>query len=91
MYIIYIMKEALKRTQIYFPLGLFQQIRKASTAQERPMSEIIRDAMLLYFSQPQEKPEKSPMDGIIGLGSSHEHDLSLNHDHYLYGRKKKKR
>jgi len=62
---------------------------------EISVSQVIREAVELYGKEKidteKELEDQDPLWDIVGIVSTGKTDLSLEHDHYLYGSKKRKR
>ena len=86
------MSVAEKRTQVYFPLELHRKIEKKAKKESKSSSAIIREAVAQYLEKEKEKEidwENDPIFKLAGIMKSGVGDLSVNHDYYLYGMKKK--
>lgn len=87
------MSVAEKRTQVYFPADLYKEVKKRARKESRSSAAIIRDAVSQYLEKEEEKEidwENDPIFRLAGIMDSGLGDLSVNHDYYLYGMKKKK-
>lgn len=79
------------RTQIYLERNNYEWLKKRSTGTNISISQQIREAIARYVvdeSREEEIPvlsETDPIWDLIGAGDSGLGDLSINHDHYLYG------
>lgn len=83
-----------KRTQVYFPLNLYRQIKRTAKKESKSSAQIIREAVELYLEREKEKEidwENDPIFKLVGIASSGLGDLAENHDKYLYGIQGKKR
>ncbi len=81
-----------KRTQVYFPLNLYRKIERTARKESKSSAQIIREAVELYLEKKKEKEidwENDPFFKLVGIMKSGAGDLSVNHDHYLYGAGKK--
>ena len=62
---------------------------------EISVSQVIREAVELYGKEKidteKELEDQDPLWDIVRIVSTGKTDLSLEHDHYLYGSKKRKR
>lgn len=75
-----------KRTQLYFPEELLQRIKEEAEKEGTSMAEIVRFAVMDYLERKKGKDwDKDPVWDLIGKVNSSKGDLSLRHDHYLYG------
>jgi hypothetical protein len=79
----------LKRTQMYFPLELLITLRRKAHLEKTTIASIVRLAVLDLIKKEKLKDwVNDPLWNIIGASYSSNTDLSINHDKYLYGRKK---
>lgn len=78
-----------KRTQVYFPRKLYAEVQKRAKAESKSMAEIVREAVEKYLSEKKIDWENDPIFKLEGICDSDVEDLSINHDYYLYGGKKK--
>jgi len=86
------MSVAEKRTQVYFPVDLYKKIEERAKKESRSSAAIIREAVAQYLEKEKEKEidwENDPFVKAVGFIKSGVGDLSVNHDFYLYGMKKK--
>ncbi len=86
------MSVAEKRTQVYFPTELYKKVEKRAKKESRSSAAIIREAVAQYLEKGEEKEidwENDPLVKAVGFFKSGVGDLSVNHDYYLYGMKKK--
>mgnify|MGYP001593677672 CR=1 FL=1 len=79
-----------KRTQVYFPKDVYRRIEKKARKEAKSSAAIIREAVLRYLEEEREIDwENDPIFKLAGIIASDEGDLSVNHDHYLYGAERK--
>ena len=81
-----------KRTQVYFPEDLYSKISKRAKQESKSSAQIIREAVVEYLEKKKEQEldwENDPIFKLVGIAKSGVADLSVNHDHYLYGMPKK--
>jgi metal-responsive CopG/Arc/MetJ family transcriptional regulator len=79
----------LKRTQMYFPEDLLNEIKRKAKREKTTVSEIVREASLDFIKQDRTKDwANDPLWDMVGSSESNEEDLSIRHDDYLYGKKK---
>lgn len=79
----------LKRTQMYFPEDMLNDLKRAAKNEGATVSEIVREVVSEYIAKRKERDwNKDPLWNMIGSGKSKEGDLSIHHDKYLYGKKK---
>lgn len=79
-----------KRTQVYFPKDLYRRLEKKARKESKSSAAVIREAVERYLDQEREIDwENDPLFKAAGFFSSKEGDLSINHDHYLYGAEKR--
>ena len=90
-YILYIVggidMPTLKRTQMYFPEGLLNELRKKAEREKTTLSHLVRGAVVDLINRDKEKNwEDDPLWSMVGSSRSRAKDLSVNHDAYLYGK-----
>ena len=74
-----------KRTQLYFPEDLFEEIKAEAKKQKTSIADIVRVAMRDFIKQRKITDwDKDPVWDLIGKGKSKEGNLSSKHDYYLY-------
>jgi hypothetical protein len=74
-----------KRTQLYFPEDLFEEIKAEAKKQKTSIADIVRVAMRDFINRRKITDwDKDPVWGLIGKGKSKEGNLSVKHDYYLY-------
>ena len=84
------MRENMVRTQVYLPRNIYERLQKRAKENDLTLAVQIREALEGYLEQ-MVAAEGSilraddPIFQMIGAASSKEGDLSVNHDHYLYG------
>ncbi len=78
------------RTQIYLPRKVHGALRRAARARGVSMAQIIREAAEETLRR-EDTREQDPLSGLIGVMKNAPADLSVNHDHYLYGSPRKRR
>lgn len=82
-----------KRTQVYFPDKLYRDVRKRAKSESKSVAAVVREAVKEYLSKEEDEKkidwENDPFFKAAGFFKSGAGDLSINHDHYLYGAKKK--
>lgn len=79
----------LKRTQMYFPEDLLNDVKRKADREKTTVSEIVRGAVLELIRRDKEKNwEEDPLWNMVGSIESKDGDLSISHDAYLYGKKK---
>ncbi len=81
-----------KRTQVYFPLELYKKVERRAKRESKSMASVVREAVAKYIEGEEEKEidwENDPFFKAVGFIKSGVTDLSVNHDYYLYGAKKK--
>jgi hypothetical protein len=84
------MRENMVRTQVYLPRDIYQRLQKRAEENDLTLALQVREALVDYLERtdPAEAPilrADDPIFQLIGAASSKEGDLSVNHDHYLYG------
>ncbi len=91
----------MKRTQVYLPEDLYEEVRRVSYERKKSMATVVREALVEYLAAGKRKvraitevEEKGlneeelkdhPLYQIIGMCSSGLGDGAENHDYYLYG------
>jgi hypothetical protein len=81
-----------KRTQVYFPKDLYQSLKKRAKEEGKSVAAIIREASEEYLKEKEKEIdwENDPIFKAIGFCKADVDDLSINHDHYLYGMSNRK-
>ena len=84
------MSENMVRTQVYLPRAMYDRLQKRAGKQNLTLAVQIREALVDYLERSEAADEPilradDPIFALIGSASSKEGDLSVNHDHYLYG------
>ncbi len=81
-----------KRTQVYFPMDLYRKVEKKAKKESKSMAAVVREAVDKYTKNEEDVIdwENDPLSKAVGIMKSGLGDLSVNHDYYLYGMKKKK-
>jgi ribosome recycling factor len=75
----------LKRTQMYFPEGMLNELRKKAEKEKTSISDIVRNAVAQFLSK--DKSVDWGNDSLWSVASSMESGdakLSERHDDYLY-------
>ncbi len=79
----------LKRTQIYFYEDMLMRLKRKAKTEKTTVADIVRNVISQFLAKEESKDwMKDPLWNIIGSGASKERDLSVNHDKYLYGKRK---
>ena len=82
-------KVAERKTQVYFPAELHEQLKEYAQRQGISMAEVIRKAVCQYLenSAPSAQDWKSdPINKIVGMiKGTGVTDAAENHDYYAYG------
>ncbi len=86
------------RTQVYLPRDVYDRLHRRAEEQGITMARQIREALEDYLAKIQIELEEDEDNGILhadnpifqmaGIGASGLGDLALNHDEYLYGKKR---
>lgn len=84
------MRENMVRTQVYLPRDIYERLQKRAEESDLTLAVQVREALVDYLERADaaEAPvlrADDPIFQLIGAASSKEGDLSVNHDHYLYG------
>ena len=80
------------RTQVYFPKDVYRRIEKKANKESKSSAAVVREAVERYLAKENKKEidwDNDPFFKAAGFFASEEGDLSVNHDHYLYGAPKK--
>ena len=88
------MATTLKRTQMYFPDEMLQQVRQLADSEHTTIAEIVRTAVGDFLKKKSKKKtidwNNDPLMKLIEQApASGTSDASLNHDFYLYGTPKR--
>ena len=79
----------LKRTQMYFPEDLLDELRRKADKEKTTLSHLVRSAVLELLKKDKlQNWENDPLWSMIGSSQSSDENLSINHDTYLYGKVK---
>ena len=84
------MATTMKRTQMYFPEEMLQQVRQLADSEHLTIAEIVRTAVGDFLANRKQITadwDNDPIWGIVGQTATADGDLSANHDAYLYGGK----
>jgi len=77
-----------KRTQLYFPEDLFEEIKEEAKKQRTSIADIVRLAMRDFLNRQRITDwDKDTVWDLMGKVESKEGNLSVKHDYYLYGGK----
>ncbi len=84
------MRENMVRTQVYLPRDIYERLQKRATENDLTLAVQVREALVDYLERTDAADAPilradDPIFQLIGAASSKEGDLSVNHDHYLYG------
>jgi hypothetical protein len=84
------MRENMVRTQVYLPREIYRRLQKRAEENDLTLAVQVREALVDYLERTDvaEAPilrADDPLFQLIGAAASKEGDLSVNHDHYLYG------
>lgn len=84
------MATTLKRTQMYFPEEMIQQVRQIADSEHSTIADIVRNAVGEFLKKKRAIDwDNDPLLSIVGQAEgSGGHDGSVNHDAYLYGGKR---
>lgn len=88
------MATTLKRTQMYFPEEMLQQVRQLADSEHTTIAEIVRNAVGDFLKKKTIKKtidwNNDPLMKLIEQApASGTSDASVNHDFYLYGTPKR--
>ena len=84
------MRESMVRTQVYLPRSVYDKLQTRAGKQGLTLAVQVRTALEDYLERIESQEEgvlraDDPLFQLIGAAASGEGDLSVNHDHYLYG------
>ena len=75
----------LKRTQMYFPEDLLNELRRKADKEKTTLSHLVRNAVLELIKKDKlQNWANDPLWSMIGSSQSKDKELSVNHDTYLY-------
>lgn len=78
-----------KRTQVYFPEKLYRDVKKRAKAESKSLAAVVREAVQKHMAGKEIDWENDPIFKLAGIMKTGTKDLSVNHDHYIYGVRKK--
>lgn len=79
----------LKRTQMYFPEDLLNELKRKANNEKTTISNIVRTAVTDLMKKEKVKNwSDDSLWAMVGSSRSNDKDLSVNHDKYLYGKKR---
>lgn len=85
------MRETMVRTQVYLPRDIYQRLQKRAEENDLTLAVQVREALVDYLERVELQDDDGvlhaddPIFQMIGMFDSGLGDLSVNHDHYLYG------
>ncbi len=85
------MSENMVRMQVYIPRSIYDRLQKRAAKRDLTLAVQIRAALEGYLERVEAEEGNGilhaddPIFKMIGMFDSGLGDLSLNHDHYLYG------
>ncbi len=85
------MRENMVRFQVYLPRSTYERLQKQAVRHDLTLATQVRAALDDYLERIESQADDGilhaddPIFQMIGMFSSKEGDLSVNHDHYLYG------
>jgi len=89
------MRENMVRTQVYLPRKIYDKLQARAGRQGLTLAVQIREALADYMERVEAEVDDGilhaddPIFQMIGMFDSGLGDLSVNHDHYLYGAPKR--
>ena len=89
------MRENMVRTQVYLTRTIYDKLQKRAEKQRLTLAVQIREALEDYIERVESEADDDilhaddPIFQMIGMADSGLGDLSVNHDHYLYGAPKR--
>jgi hypothetical protein len=69
-------EKAMVRMQLYLEPEQVSSLRQLAEEQERPVAELVREALDLYLG----RQEMDPWDLLVGIGASGREDGASHHD-----------
>jgi len=78
-----------KRTQVYFSEKMYRDVQKRARVESKSVAAVVREAVQKYITEKEIDWENDPILKLAGIMKTGATDLSLNHDHYIYGVKKR--
>ncbi len=85
------MRENMVRFQVYLPRSTYERLQQRAAQHALTLATQVRAALDDYLERAESQDDDGilhaddPIFQMIGMVSSKEGDLSVNHDHYLYG------
>ncbi len=85
------MRENMVRFQVYLPRSTYERLQKQAVRHDLTLATQVRAALDDYLERIESQSDDGilhaddPIFQMIGMFASKEGDLSVNHDHYLYG------
>jgi hypothetical protein len=85
------MRETMVRFQVYLPRSTYERLQNRAAQHDLTLATQVRAALDDYLERVESQDDDGilhaddPIFQMIGMFSSKEGDLSVNHDHYLYG------
>ncbi len=85
------MSENMVRTQVYLPREMYDRLQRRAGKHDLTLAVQIREALEDYLERVESQVDDGilhaddPIFQMIGMFDSGLGDLSVNHDHYLYG------
>jgi hypothetical protein len=85
------MRENMVRTQVYLSRDIYRRLQARAEKQGLTLAVQIREALEDYVERVESEADDGilhaddPIFQMIGMADSGLGDLSVNHDHYLYG------
>ncbi len=78
-----------KRTQVYFPEKLYRDVQKRAKAESKSVAAVVREAVRKHLVEKEIDWKTDSIFKLVGIMKTGATDLSVNHDHYIYGIKKR--
>lgn len=77
-------------TSLKLPQEIMKDLRHKAIQEKKSVSQPVKEAIQQFLTTQRESVDyrEDPFNRIIGMAKSGVHDGSVNHDQYLYGRKK---
>lgn len=83
------MKTSEVRAGMYFPKELYEEIQKEAQKENISISEFVRESVIERLTKKRKRInwDNDPILDLVGIAPGPS-DASVNHDRYIYGRKK---
>lgn len=79
------MSKSIKRAQVYLTNEQFQRVTQLARKKHTSFAHLVREAVDEFLRNNHAKWDHDPITRHVGSLRGKERDLSVNHDHYLFG------